>query len=123
MSSRLQGLGERAQRLSDDAHRDFWTTLVETSEILQEIAPNQRKLWLATVIQELHRKQDGLCALCGDPVVLGEHEVDHNIPFCYGGGNERANIQLAHSECNKGKGKQVDPHDLLRYLEDRYMNL
>jgi len=24
-----------------------------------------------------------------------ETEVDHKIPFCYGGGNERGNIQLA----------------------------
>lgn len=51
------------------------------------------------------------------------YEVDHIIPFKYGGGNERTNIQLARPPCNLQKGSTVDPHDLLKYLEDRYMNL
>ena len=121
--SRSRELRDRAQKLADDAYRDFWTSVVECSETLQEIAPNQRKLWLSTVIEELHREQNGLCALCGELFALGEHEVDHKIPFCYGGGNERANIQLAHPQCNRSKGAQAEPYDILRYLEDRYMNL
>jgi hypothetical protein len=52
-----------------------------------------------------------------------EIDVDHKIPFCYGGGNERGNIQLAHSACNRLKRAEVNPHDLLAYLEDQYMNL
>ena len=122
--SRSMELRDRAQKLADAAHRDFWTSVVECSELLQEIAlTRSRKLWLVGVLLELHRDQNGLCALCDESLVLGEHEVDHIIPFCYGGGNERANIQLAHPKCNKSKGKQVDPKDLLRYLQDRYMNL
>ena len=122
--SRTKEVRDEAQKLADDAYREFWTSVVECSEILQEIAPNQRKkLSLVSVLIDLHREQNGLCPLCGESLVLGGHEVDHIIPFCYGGGNERANIQLAHPKCNKSKGKQVDPHDLLRYLEDRYVNL
>jgi 5-methylcytosine-specific restriction endonuclease McrA len=49
-------------------------------------------------------------------------DVDHKIPFCYGGGHERTNLQLAHPSCNRSRRSSVDPRDLLRYLEDRYMN-
>ena len=34
-----------------------------------------------------------------------------------------ASIQIAHLSCNRQKGHQVDPMDLLRYLEGRYLNL
>ena len=114
---------DRAQKLADDAHREFWASVVECSEIIREIDPKKRKIWLVEVLQERYDEQNKLCALCGESLELGKWEVDHIIPFCYGGGNERANIQLAHPKCNKSKGKQVDPQDLLRYLEDRYMNL
>jgi 5-methylcytosine-specific restriction endonuclease McrA len=116
-------LRDRARKLADVAYHDFWTTVVECSEILQRIDPSQRRPWLLKVLKELHHEQNELCALCGDFLVFGEHEVDHIIPHCYGGGNERANIQLVHPECNRRKGKQMDPYDLLGYLEDRYMNL
>ena len=121
--SRSSEIRDRAQKLADDAYRDFWVRVVECSEIVREIAPKRKKMWLVQVLQEKYREQNGLCPLCDDSLVFGEWEVDHDIPFCYGGGNERANIQLAHPKCNRSKGKQVNPHDLLRYLEDRYMNL
>ena len=125
MSSHLESdeIRDMAKKLADDAHRDFWTSLVDASEILRAIDPNQRKLWLAEVLEEKYDEQNKLCALCGESLAHGKWEVDHIIPHCYGGGNERANIQLVHPECNRSKGKQVDPHDLLRYLEDRFMNL
>jgi 5-methylcytosine-specific restriction endonuclease McrA len=49
-------------------------------------------------------------------------DVDHKIPFCYGGGHERTNLQLAHASCNRSRQSSVAPRDLLRYLESRYMN-
>ena len=75
------------------------------------------------VLDEMYERQRGLCGLCGEPMQRGIHEVDHEIPFVYGGGNERANIQLAHKKCNREKRASVLPKALLRYLEDRYMNL
>ena len=42
----------RAQRLERDSYHDFWTSVVECSEILRAIDPNQRKLWLAKVLEE-----------------------------------------------------------------------
>jgi hypothetical protein len=60
-------------------------------------------------------------ALCGELVSPSEWEVDHRIPFCYGGGNEPANLQIAYLYCNRQKGHQVDPMDLLRSFEGRYL--
>ena len=123
MSERLDRLRDIAAELEQATWQDFWGTVVECSAILKEIEPGRRRPWLAVVIQELHQAQDGRCALCGDPVSPSEWEIDHRIPFCYGGGNEPANIQIAHLYCNRQKGHQVDPMDLLRYLEGRYLNL
>lgn len=119
----LNGLSRRAAAVEQHAYREFWTNLMECSQILNNIAPGKRKPWLANVVQDMYRVQNGLCALCNLPMDLIEFDVDHKIPFCYGGGNERGNIQLAHSGCNRSKRAEVDPRDLLDYLEDRYMNL
>jgi 5-methylcytosine-specific restriction endonuclease McrA len=117
--SRLQG---RAESLAADSQAELWALVAEASSVLLQIAPTQRRLWLASVVQELFDEQEGLCALCGEPLIASDLQVDHKIPFAYGGGNERGNIQLAHGVCNRRKRTAVDPRDLLRYLEDRYMN-
>ena len=121
--SRSRALADKARQQADAAFHEFWATVVESSEILKEIAPNQRRAWLVHVIKELYDEQNGICPLCGNLLTYGNHHVDHKIPFRYGGGNERGNIQLVHPECNNRKRDQVDPHDLLRYLEDQGMNL
>jgi 5-methylcytosine-specific restriction endonuclease McrA len=119
----LYDLQRRAQKLADDSLRELEMLVTETASILRELSPNRRKPWLASVVRELYDEQDGICALCGETLAGQDVEVDHKIAFCYGGGNERGNIQLAHGRCNRQKRAAVDPHDLLRYLEDRYMNL
>ena len=114
---------ERAIRLQKAAFAEFWTSVLECSSILKEIAPGKKKPWLKHVVRGMYDAQNGLCGLCEKPLEPDGHEVDHKIPFTYGGGNERTNLQLAHPECNRQKGFAVDPRDLLKYLEDRYMNL
>jgi 5-methylcytosine-specific restriction endonuclease McrA len=123
VSEQLDRLRYRSAELQQVTWQFFWGAVVECSTILREIEPGRRRPWLAVVIQELHQAQSGLCALCGKPVSPSEWEIDHRIPFCYGGGNEPANLQIAHLSCNRQKGHQVDPMDLLRYLEGRYLNL
>lgn len=123
MSRQLDSLRVRAQEIERATWQFFWGMVVECSSILKEIEPSRRRPWLAVVVQERHQAQGGLCALCSEPVSPSEWEVDHHIPFCYGGGNEPGNLQIAHLTCNRRKGRQVDPMDLLRYLEGRYLNL
>ena len=119
---RSENLRKRAERLQQATFTDFWTLVVQCSSILKEIAPGRRREWLQKVKYEMYEQQQGLCGLCNKPMHQDKH-VDHEIPFSYGGGNERNNIQLTHPKCNLEKRTSVDPMDLLHYLEDRYMNL
>ena len=121
--NRINETGERAARLKEKTAQEFWEIVVECASVLREIHPNQRRLWLAEVINELYHTQNGLCALCNSQLELQLMQVDHIIPFTYGGGNERTNLQLAHGECNNKKRAKVDVGNLLKYLECRYMNL
>lgn len=119
----LSEIEKRAASLERDSFNELFELLIECSQILKDVAPARRRPWLVAVVQELYRSQNGLCAICSQPLSPADMDVDHKIPFSYGGGNERKNIQVAHTSCNRSKQAQVDPHDLLRYLEDRYMNL
>jgi 5-methylcytosine-specific restriction endonuclease McrA len=114
---------KRSKRLERESFYDLFDALTECSSILNEIKPNKRRMWLIHVVDELYRGQKGLCAICGEKITQRSCEVDHVIPFCYGGGNEKGNLQLACLRCNRTKSKKVDPRDLLEYLEDRAMNL
>lgn len=119
----IDDIHARSERLRRNAYEELWTLVAETASVLCELSPPRRRPWLATVVEDLWHEQRGLCALCGLDLEDADVQVDHVIPFCYGGGNERGNIQLAHRRCNLEKRTAVDPRDLLRYLEDRYMNL
>jgi len=115
-------LKKRARSLEQTSFYEFFNILVDCSEILKQIRPVQRRPWLAKVIKEIYSDQEGKCAICAKPLEFGSHEVDHIIPFCYGGGNERGNLRITCVSCNRKKRNLVEPQDLLRYLEDRYMN-
>lgn len=72
-----------------------------------------RAIWLElprereTLLKDLWGKSGGLCALCGLPLP-SEHkriDVDHVKPRAAGGLTTLANLFLAHSACNRSKGK------------------
>jgi 5-methylcytosine-specific restriction endonuclease McrA len=121
--NRINETGDRATKLKEKTAEEFWELVVECASVLREIHPNQRRLWLAEVVDELYQAQSGLCALCKSQLEPRSMQVDHIIPFTYGGGNERTNLQLAHGECNNKKRANIDTWDLIKYLECRYMNL
>jgi len=73
--------------------------------------PLFRKLWEA---------QAGACALCGKPMPRSRFAVahatlwkkqrpsfDHILPRGAGGSDKETNLQLAHTICNKRKGRAV----------------
>jgi 5-methylcytosine-specific restriction endonuclease McrA len=62
--------------------------------------PDREAIW---------QEHDGVCGICGEPVSLEECEIDHIIPRSKGGGNERVNLQPAHSKCNRSKGNKLWP--------------
>jgi len=74
--------------------------------------PLFRKLWA---------EQSGLCALCGEAMPRNRFEVvhatlwkkqrpsfDHILPRGAGGSDKEANLQLAHTLCNKRKGRALE---------------
>lgn len=60
-----------------------------------------------SILADLWSKSGGLCALCGLPLPSdGKRiDVDHVIPRAAGGQTELNNLFLAHSGCNRSKGK------------------
>jgi 5-methylcytosine-specific restriction endonuclease McrA len=122
MDPRSKVIQARSQDLRNKTFREFWTAAVECSELVKSLAPISRRSWLENVVQELYERQKGKCALTGNPIEP-DFQVDHVIPHSYGGGNERANLRLVNRSANQSKGNRgVSPEELLKYLEDRYMN-
>ena len=71
---------------------------------------------------DLWRKQQGLCALCGEQMPQTRWDtphatvwkkmrptIDHIRPRSKGGGDAPENLQLAHAVCNKRKGAHWRP--------------
>jgi len=113
----------RLRRTSLKKQYDLKELLEECSALFREMSPIKRKVFLSHVVQDLYEKQGGICPLCREPVSLDEFDVDHIVPWYWGGGNEKGNLQITHYSCNRSKGSKVqDIHELVEYLEDRIMN-
>lgn len=123
MNKRYEELRKRSEDLKNRTFKEFWTDVLECSELIKEINPNPRRPWIADVIHEMFAEQNGRCAITGDLLEPSSFEVDHIIPVSYGGANERANLRLVNRRANRSRGNRgVSPTELLRYLEDRYQN-
>jgi 5-methylcytosine-specific restriction endonuclease McrA len=66
-----------------------------------------------TELEAAWRRSNGRCGICGRLVSLSrrhmdplEATIDHRIPQSRGGGDERANLQIAHRRCNNRKGNR-----------------
>lgn len=64
----------------------------------------------AKQIDALFDQQNGVCAICGDPLKPGYHR-DHKIPLARGGNNDISNIQLLCPPCNIRKRDKL-PGDM-----------
>gem|GEM_PF-1688808 len=118
----LDDLKWRAAQLDESSYRQMWPVVVDASRAIKEIVPTApRRAWPSELVAELFEEQGGICPLCGEPLGDAPVHVDHIIPMAYGGGHERSNLQVTHAQCNQAKQHGVDPRDLLRYLEHRYM--
>lgn len=70
--------------------------------------------------RQLWSKQEGLCAICGEPMPDNRFDmaharlwakwrptIDHIQPRSRGGSNDISNLQLTHGICNKRKGNTL----------------
>lgn len=55
-------------------------------------------------------KQGGLCWYCQQPLWLSKQNVEHKTARSLGGKNNKNNLVLACSNCNKNKGSSVLSH-------------
>ena len=55
-------------------------------------------------VEELWRKQRGLCGICFGDLSLVSFHVDHVIPLSKGGQHVIHNLRLTHAKCNLQKG-------------------
>jgi len=44
------------------------------------------------------------CYLCHEPIIHNDDNLEHKTPVHRGGNNDLANLDVAHSLCNKSKG-------------------
>jgi 5-methylcytosine-specific restriction endonuclease McrA len=63
----------------------------------------------AADIRELFFEQKGRCAWCDGAMEQGKYDVDHWKPISKGGSNDKSNLKLLHSACNKSKGAKLPP--------------
>lgn len=63
-----------------------------------KIGPRGRKFY-----KTQFEKQEGLCAICRQPLDQTRLSIDHIVPLYLGGTNEESNLQLTHRLCNSIK--------------------
>lgn len=83
-----------------------------------EVRLKFRKRWK----RRLWREQKGICWLCDQPMGIHEATRDHVLPRSKGGGNERANLRLAHEVCNKLR-QNVDEAEAREYVQAKLKKL
>ncbi|WP_414649356.1 HNH endonuclease [Chitinophaga sp.] len=58
-------------------------------------------------LRELHIRDNGVCAKCGDFVHLDVATRDHRVPTSRGGSNKNKNLQLMCFICNQLKANKL----------------
>ena len=76
-----------------------------------------RKVTRTTQFRVLKRDNQ-ICAVCGNPVKDADIEFDHIIPWAKGGSSDEHNIELLCTTCNKKKGKKFEDKHLINSLSD-----
>lgn len=80
--------------------------------------------------EKLIRKQNGLCALCNNPISLkGKGDLapslDHIIPKSQGGWATYKNLRLVHRICNSVRGNMDDKRfqEILKEIKGEYSDV
>lgn len=60
------------------------------------------------VRQAVLDRDQGVCGICGGEVPPTDIELDHIVPFAYGGPDTEENLRVTHSACNRRRGARID---------------
>ncbi len=120
----MEALYERARALEEQSGAAFTAAALEAAEALAGVMPSPPRRMVAAELKiRKWEEQDGLCGICGERIDdLSATDIDHIVPHTHGGGNEPVNLQLTHLGCNRRKRADVDPLELLDYVQGRYDN-
>lgn len=67
---------------------------------------DRQRRWVA-IRRLLAREQDYLCAICGQPMMEGDRNIDHVWPQCDGGSGGLGNLTATHYDCNSAKANDL----------------
>jgi len=62
------------------------------------------RLFTPTMRTRAYERQNGCCAITGEPMVIGDMDADHIIPWSKGGKTLADNCQMVSKEENRRKG-------------------
>lgn len=68
-------------------------------------------------LQDIVKRDKGICGICGKKVGKGDLCFDHIIPIFHGGAHIPSNVQVAHKFCNGSKGRGRIPSQTRLALE------
>ena len=60
------------------------------------------------ILENIFIESEGFCFYCGKEISIDQFEIDHAIPVCKGGTNDRENLRICCISCNRRKGKLTD---------------
>ena len=119
---RFAKLAEEMGDIQRLAWAEVWLYAETCSAEIRDMPEQRRRRVAVALISEMLDAQGGTCPLCKQIIersTLGRFHIDHIIPFSWGGGYERDNLQVTHPSCNMSKGDNVLLEDLITYLERR----
>lgn len=85
-------------------------TYLSYTEVTKEFHRWKRTPEFAKWKKKQFLKQGGLCWYCQEPLWLSKQNVEHKTARSLGGRNNKNNLVLACSTCNKNKGSSVLPN-------------
>ena len=105
----------------------YWidTEAPETEEINQRMQQAtfikiKRKHFSDAQRQELYKRADGCCQLCGRRITINNFTVDHIIPLGRGGNNSMSNVQAVCQVCNQFKAN-IYPEQFVDRITEIFM--
>ena len=83
---------------------------------------SERVLIPKAIKEEVYRRSNNTCEICGKPLSRFSYSIDHIIPLSRGGTNNIDNLRAVHPTCNKLKGNFTDV-EMKKVVTNVYENI
>lgn len=96
--------------------------LVSDSDKFSGMDSSERVLIPKAIKEEVYRRSNNTCEICGKPLSRFSYSIDHIIPLSRGGTNNIDNLRAVHPTCNKLKGNFTDV-EMKKVVTNVYENI